>query len=180
MKGVCWGVRLLHQEEEEQPKRKKAEDVPLGIRKPKSPKFDATHYKEQQRLEDEERDDEIMRRASEAPLESPELHQDYKIVDGDEYDRHLEGVTSVNALKELIAQAKAEVEEELELKVKPFKEPRMDELMVFAKEAILGYGEEKGYEELKRRVHALILEDARLAMDELDRKKDAYMRASGE
>ncbi len=170
----------LPHEEEERPKRKKVDEVPLGIRRPKSPDFDPSIFKERQRLEDEETEEEIMRRAEEAPLESPDLHQDYEIVDGDEYDRHLEGVTSINALKELIAQAKEEIEEELEVKVKAFKEPRMDELMVFAKEAILGYGDEKGYEELKRRVHALILEDARRAMEELDRKKDAYMKASGE
>jgi hypothetical protein len=173
-------VHGLPQKEEERPKRKKVDEVPLGIRKPKAPEFDPSTFKERQRIEDEEREDDLMRRAEDAPLESPELHQDYEIVDGDEYDRHLEGVTSVNALKELIYRAKEEIEEELEVKVKPFKELRMDELMVFAKEAILGNGEEKGYDDLKRRVHALILEDARRAMEELDRKKDAYMKASGE
>ena len=112
-------------------------------------------------------------------LESPEVHQDYEIQDGEEYDRHLEGISSVNALKELITQAKEEVEEELEVSSKPFSEERMDRLMVFTKEAITGYGEGPGYAELKKRVRELIEEDQRFAQAEMDRKKDAYLRSAG-
>lgn len=165
--------------DEDQPVRDSVDEVPLGIRKPRSPKFDSTRFSDSQRLRDDERERDLLRKVEEDPLEHPDVHQDYEIQDGDEYDRHLEGITSVNALKEFIARAKDEVEQELELTTKPFSVERMDELMVFSKEAILGYGEEQGYAELRRRVHALILEDARRAMDELDRKKEAYLRSAG-
>jgi len=155
------------------------EQVPLGIRKPRSPKFDAGEFVERQRMEDEEREALLERLATESELEAPELHRDYEIRDDEDLDRHLEGITRINALKELIANAKEEVENELEITVKPFSVERVDELMVFTEEAVKGHGEEKGYYELKRRIHALILEDIRFAQEELDRKKDAYLRSSG-
>ena len=55
----------------------------------------------------------------------------------------------------------------------------MDELMVFTREAITGYGEGPGYAELKKRVKELIEEDERFHKAELDRKKDAYLRSAG-
>jgi hypothetical protein len=122
---------------------------------------------------------ELLKKAEDGDLEPPEVHQDYEIQDGDEYDRHLEGISSVNALKELIAQAKLEVEEELEIEGKPFSAERMDRLMVFTREAITGYGEGPGYVELKKRVRELIEDDQRHAEEELDRKKDAYLRSAG-
>ena len=163
-----------------QPKRERADQVPLGIRKPKSPKFDSTDFADEQRRRDEEEERRIDEKVADGDLEIPDLHQDYEIQDGDEYDRHLEGISSVNALKELIAQAKEEVEEELEVTgTRPFSEERMDRLMVFTKEAITGYGEGPGYVELKKRVRELIEEDLRFAQAEIDRKKDAYLRSSG-
>ncbi|NIP36982.1 MAG: hypothetical protein GWN18_18620, partial [Thermoplasmata archaeon] len=128
---------------------------------------------------DEQEERELMDKVESEDLDSPELHQDYEIQDGDEYDRHLEGISSVNALKEIITQAKEEVEEELEITTKPFSEERMDRLMVFTKEAITGYGEGPGYAEVKKRVRELIEEDQRFAQAEIDRKKDAYLRSSG-
>ena len=167
------------EEDEEQPKRERAEQVPLGIRKPKSPQFDPSMFAERQRFEDEEREVEQLQRAEDEPLESPDVHQDYEIQDGDEFDRHLEGITSVNALKELIQQAKEEVEEELEVKTKPFRPERVDELMIFTKEAVTGYGEVTGYAELKKHVRSLIIGDLRAAEEELDRKKEAYLKGAG-
>jgi hypothetical protein len=167
------------EEDEEQPKRERTNKVPLGIRKPKSPQFDATHFADRQRSEDEEREVELLRKASDEPLEAPDAHQDYEIKDGDETDRHLEGITSVNALKELIQQAKEDVEQELELKTKPFRPERIDELMVFTKEAVTGYGEATGYAELKKHVRSLIVGDLRAAEEELDRKKEAYLKSAG-
>jgi hypothetical protein len=120
-----------------------------------------------------------MEKVGRSDLDSPEIHRDYEIQDGEEYDRHLEGISSVNALKELITQAKEEVEEELEMTSKPFSEERMDRLMVFTKEAITGYGEEPGYTELKKRVREILQEDQRFAQAEIDRKKDAYLRSAG-
>jgi len=109
-------------------------------------------------------------------LEPPELHQDYEIRDGDETDRHLEGVSSLNALKEMIALAMEEVEEEMDTKSKPLSRHRMDKLLVFTREAVTGYGEEAGYAELKKRVQELIEEDQEAADAELERKKKAYLR----
>ncbi len=161
------------------PKREKADEVPLGIRRPKSPQFDPSVFAERQIHEDEEREHEQLRKADEEPLEAPEVHQDYEIRDGEEYDRHLEGILSVNAIKELILQAKEEVEAELDVRVKPFRPERMDELTVFTKDAVEGYGETEGYFELKKRVRGLIVDDIRFAEEELDRKKEAYLRSSG-
>ena len=166
-------------EESTGPKRERVEQVPLGIRKPKAPKFDASQHTDRQRREDDERESEQLRRAQEGDLDVPDLHKDYEIQDGEEFDRHLEGITSINALKELIAQAKEEVEQELDLPARPFSQERLDELMVFTKEAVIGYGEATGYAELKRRVRDLITSDLRFAQEELDRKKDAYLRSSG-
>ena len=71
------------------------------------------------------------------------------------------------------------MEEELAITVKPFSVERMDQLMVFTREAIIGYGEGPGYAELKKRVKELIEEDERFHQAELDRKKDAYLRSVG-
>jgi hypothetical protein len=166
------------EEEEHQPKRQRAEQLPLGIRR-QGPLFDRTRFVDEQRKKDEREERELLEKVEQEDLDSPDIHQDYEIQDGDEYDRHLEGISSVNALKEFIAQAKEEVEEELEVASKPFSEERMDKLMVFTKEAITGYGEEPGYAELKKRVRELIEEDQRLAQAEMDRKKDAYLRSAG-
>jgi hypothetical protein len=166
------------EEGKEQPKRQRVDQVPLGIRKP-APVFDSSEFVDEQKKKDEKEEKEILRKVSDSDLDSPELHQDYEIQDGEEFDRHLEGISSVNALKELIIQAKEEVEEELEVKSKPFSPERIDRLMVFTKEAVTGYGEGPGYAELKKRVRELIEEDQRFAEDELDRKKDAYLRSAG-
>jgi hypothetical protein len=166
-------------EQEDKPKRQRVDQVPLGIRKPKSPQFDSSHFVDDQKRRDEEDERTLLKKAEEVDLESPEVHQDYEIQDGDEFDRHLEGISSVNAIKELIAQAKEEVEEEMDFTAKPFSVERMDRLMVFTKEAITGYGEEQGYTELKKRVRELMREDQRFAQEEMDRKKDAYLRSSG-
>ena len=120
-----------------------------------------------------------MREAEEGDLVPPDLHQDYEVLDGDEFDRHLEGISSVNALKEMISNAKEEVEQELGLKPKPFSIERMDKLMIFTREAVTGYGESAGYEELKKRVKGLLEEDQQEAEREMDRKKDAYLRNAG-
>ncbi len=165
-------------EEEQQPKRERVEEVPLGIRR-HQPQFDSSQFVEQQKAKDERDERELMDKVDREDLDTPDLHQDYEILDGDEYDRHLEGISSVNALKEIIAQAKEEVEAELEFTAKPFSEERMDRLMVFTKEAITGYGEGPGYAEVKNRVRELIEEDQRFAQAEIDRKKDAYLRSSG-
>jgi hypothetical protein len=130
-------------------------------------------------MEDAEREADIERMATDSELEAPDLHRDYEVRDDEDLDRHLEGITRINALKELIAQAKEEVENELEITVKPFSSERVDELMVFTEGAVKGHGEETGYYELKRRIHALILEDVRFAQEEMDRKKEAYLRSSG-
>jgi hypothetical protein len=167
------------EEGKDQPKRKRLDHVPLGIRKPSSPKFDSSQFAERQRKNDDAEERKVLDKAERAELESPEIHQDYELKDGEEFDRHLEGISSVNAMKELIAQAKEEIEEELDITIKPFSILRMDELMVFTKEAITGYGEGPGYAELKKRVRELIIEDVRFAQDELDRKKEAYLRSSG-
>lgn len=167
------------EEGEEQPKRERAEHVPLGIRRPKAPDFDSSRFVDEQRKRDDEEEQHLRTRVEEGDLESPDMHQDYEIQDGDEYDRHLEGVSSINALKELIAQAKEEVEEELEVRSKPFSADRMDQLLVFARGAITGHGEEVGYAELKKRVRQLLEDDVRWAEEEMDRKKQAYLRSSG-
>ncbi len=96
-----------------QPKREKMETVPLGLRKPKAPRFEPTHFSDKQRMHDEETEEGLLKKAEKGSLEAPELHQDYEIRDGDETDRHLEGVSSLNALKEMIALAMEEVEEEI-------------------------------------------------------------------
>ena len=166
------------EEGEDQPKRERVDKVPLGIRKPK-PQFDSSRFVNDQKVRDEEEERELLEKAEAGDLESPDLHQDYDIKDGEEFDRHLEGISSVNALKELIAQATEEVEEELAITVKPFSVERMDQLMVFTREAIIGYGEGPGYAELKKRVKELIEEDERFHQAELDRKKDAYLRSVG-
>ena len=166
------------EEGKDQPKRQRVDKVPLGIRKPK-PQFDSSRFVDDQKVRDEEEERELMDKAERGDLEPPDVHQDYDIKDGEEFDRHLEGISSVNALKELIAQAKEEVEEELAITVKPFSIKRMDELMVFTREAITGYGEGPGYAELKKRVKELIEEDERFHKAELDRKKDAYLRSAG-
>lgn len=166
-------------EEGDKPKRQRVDQVPLGIRKPRSPKFDSRKFADDQIRRDRESEKDLLRKAGEADLESPDLHQDYNIKDGDELDRHLEGISSVNAIKELIAQVIEELEEELAISTKPFSIGRMDRLMVFTKEAITGYGEEQGYIELKKRLRDLIMEDHRFAQEEMDRKKDAYLRSSG-
>ena len=167
------------EEGEEQPKRRSVDEVPLGIRK-QTRQFDSSLFVDEQKAKDEREERELMDKVDREDLDSPELHQDYEIQDGEEYDRHLEGISSVNALKELIAQAKDEVEEELEVtNPKPFSEERMDRLMIFTKEAITGYGEDSGYVELKKRVRELIEEDLRFAQAEMDRKTYAYLRSSG-
>ncbi len=166
------------EKEGDQPKREKAEQLPLGIRR-QGPQFDSSRFVDEQKAKDEANEQQLMDKVEKGDLEPPEVHQDYEIQDGDEYDRHLEGISSVNALKELITQAKEEVEEELEVPSKPFSEERMDRLMVFAKEAITGYGEGPGYAELRKRVRELIEEDQRFAQAEMDRKKDAYLRSAG-
>jgi hypothetical protein len=167
------------EEGEEQPRRRIVDKVPLGIRK-QTRQFDSSQFVDEQKAKDEREEKELLAKVEGEDLDSPEKHQDYEILDGDEYDRHLEGISSINALKELIVQAKEEVEAELEVtKVKLFSEERMDRLMVFTKEAITGYGEGQGYVELKKRVRELIEEDMRFAQAEIDRKKDAYLRSSG-
>ncbi len=159
-----------------QPKRERVEAVPLGLRKPKSPKFEPAHFSEEQRMRDEETEEGLLKKAEKGSLEPPELHQDYEIRDGDETDRHLEGVSSLNALKEMIALAKEEVEDEMGVKPKPFSRHRLDRLIVFTREAVTGYGEEAGYAELKKRIRELIEEDRQAAAEELERKKKAYLR----
>ena len=166
------------EEGKDQPKRQRVDQVPLGIRKPK-PQFDSSDFVEDQKRRDEEDEMELLRKAESADLESPDLHQDYEIKDGEEFDRHLEGISSVNALKEFITQAKEEVEKELEVEGKPFSTERMDRLMVLTREAITGYGEGPGYAELKKRVRELIEEDERFHQAEMDRKKDSYLRSAG-
>jgi hypothetical protein len=166
------------EEGDEQPKRQRVNQVPLGIRKP-APIFDSSQFVEEQKKRDEEEEQELLQKAEDGDLDTPDLHQEYEIQDGEEFDRHLEGISSVNALKELIVQAKEEVEEELEVPSKPFTPERMDRLMVFTKEAVTGYGEGPGYAELKKRVRELIEDDQRHAEDELERKKEAYFRSAG-
>ncbi len=163
----------------DQPKRRRVDDVPLGLRRPSAPSFDSSQFVDVQREQDEREEREVLEKVERGDLDPPEVHQDYEIQDGEEFDRHLEGISSVNALKELIAQAKEEVEEELDVTVKPFSPERMDQLMVFTKEAIMGYGEDRGYAELKKRVRELVEEDDRHAVDELERKKQAYLRSAG-
>ncbi|MCK4969213.1 MAG: hypothetical protein KAS77_01750 [Thermoplasmata archaeon] len=159
-----------------QPKRERVETVPLGLRKPDSPRFEPAHFSEEQRMRDEETEEGLLKKAEKGSLEPPELHQDYEIRDGDETDRHLEGVSSLNALKEMIALAKEEVEDEMGVKPKPFSRHRLDRLIVFTHEAVTGYGEEAGYAELKKRIRELIEEDQQAAAEELERKKKAYLR----
>jgi hypothetical protein len=166
-------------EEQEQPKRRRLDDVPLGIRKPKAPQFDASEFVDDQKTTDAEREADQDQVAKDGDLEPPELHQDYEIRDDDELDRHLEGITTINALKELIQNARDEVEDELETKLKTFSQDRMDELMVYTKGVVEGHGEEKGYAMLKRHILELTEEDLRFAQQEMDRKKDAYLRSSG-
>jgi hypothetical protein len=163
-------------EESQQPKRERVETVPLGLRKPKAPRFEPAHFSEEQRMLDEETEEGLLKKAEEGSLEPPELHQDYEIQDGDETDRHLEGVSSLNAIKEMIALAKEEIEDEMDVRSKPFSQHRMDTLIVFTREAVVGYGEEVGYEELKKRVREQIEEDQEAASAELERKKKAYLR----
>lgn len=163
----------------EQPKRERVEQVPLGIRKPKAPKFEPAEFAEDQKRHDDAEEQALLEKAEDGSLDSPEVHQDYEIRDGDEVDRHMEGVSTVNALKEFINNATEEVEEEMGVKAKPFSIARMDELMVFTREAVTGYGEAVGYAELKKRVRQLIEEDQKVAERELDRKKEAYLRSSG-
>jgi hypothetical protein len=165
-------------EKSQQPKRERAETVPLGLRKPKAPKFEPAHFSEEQRMLDDETEEGLIKEAQEGSLEPPELHQDYEIRDGDETDRHLEGVSSVNAIKEMIALAKEEVEDEMDVQSKPFSQHRMDKLIVFTREAVIGYGEEEGYAELKKRVAQLVEEDREAADQELERKKKAYLRST--
>lgn len=165
-------------EKSQQPKRERAETVPLGLRKPKAPKFEPAHFSEEQRMLDDETEEGLIKKAQEGSLEPPELHQDYEIRDGDETDRHLEGVSSVNAIKEMIALAKEEVEKEMDGPSKPFSQHRMDKLIVFTREAVIGYGEEEGYAELKKRVAQLVEEDREAADQELERKKKAYLRST--
>ena len=160
----------------EQPKRERVETVPLGIRKPKAPKFEPADFSEDQRMRDEETDEGLLKKVEEGSLEPPERHQDYEIRDGDETDRHLEGVSSLNAIKEMIASAKEEVEDEMEVQSKPLSQHRLDKLIVFTREAVTGYGEEAGYAELKKRVRELIEEDQQAAHEELERNKKAYLR----
>ena len=170
---------VTEKEEGEQPKRQRVDQVPLGIRRP-APQFDSSRFVDEQRARDDREERRLMDRVEGEDLDSPDMHRDYEIQDGEEYDRHLEGISSVNALKELIFQAKEEVEEELEIaRPRPFSDQRMDRLMVFTEEAITGYGEKPGYAELKRRVRELLEEDQRFALAEMDRKKDAYLRSSG-
>ncbi len=166
------------EEGEEQPKRERVDKVPLGIRKPK-PQFDSSQFVDGQHKRDEEEERELLEKAEGGDLDPPDLHQDYDIKDGEEFDRHLEGISSVNAIKELIAQATEEVEEEMAITVKPFTVERMDQLMVFTREAIIGYGEGPGYAELKKRIKELIEEGERFHQAEMDRKKDAYLRSAG-
>ena len=163
-------------EKSQQPKRERVETVPLGLRKPKVPKFEPAHFSEEQRMRDEEAEEGLLKKAEKGSLEPPELHQDYEIRDGDETDRHLEGVSSLNALKEMIALAKEEIEAAMDVPSKPFSQRRMDKLIVFTREAVTGYGEEVGYEELKKQVRELIEEDQEAARAELERKKKAYLR----
>jgi hypothetical protein len=162
-----------------QPKRQRVDDVPLGIRKPRSPKFDPFAHQDAQHRRDDERDSQVRRRAMEQPLEAPNKHRDYEIRDGDELDRHLEEICSVNTLKELITRAQGEIEERSGVKAKPFRGARLDELIVFGKEAILQCGEEEGYARLRRRIEDIIVEDVKAVQAELDRKKDAYMKSAG-
>jgi hypothetical protein len=161
------------------PKRQRVDDVPLGIRKPRSPRFDPFAHQDQQHQRDDERDSQVQRRAMEQPLEAPNKHRDYEIREGDELDRHLEEICSVNALKELIARAQGEIEERSGVKAKPFRGARLDELIVFGKEAVLECGEDEGYARLKHRIEDIIVDDTRAAQAELDRKKDAYMKYAG-
>lgn len=161
------------------PKRQKVDEVPLGVRRPRSPKFDPLAHQDEQHHLDDERDSEVQRRAMEQPLEAPDKHRDYVIRDGEELDRHLEDICSVNTLKELITRALEEIEERSGVKAKPFRGARLDELIVFGKEAILQCGEEEGYAHLKHRIEDIIVEDLRAAQAEMDRKKDAYMKSAG-
>ena len=161
------------------PKREKVEEVPLGVRKPRSPKFDPLAHQDKQHHLDDERDSEVQRKAMEQPLEAPDKHRDYVIRDGDDIDRHLEDICSVNTLKELITQAQEEIEERSGVKAKPFRGARLDELIIFGKEAILACGEVEGYSKLRCRIEDILVEDLRAAQAEMDRKKDAYMRHTG-
>lgn len=163
----------------DQPKRRTVDQVPLGIRKPRKPKFDSSQFIDGQKRKDRATEEELERRARDGDLEPPDMHRDYEVQDGDEFDRHLEGISSVNALREMIAQAKEEVEDELGVTSKPFSMERMDQLMIFTREAVMGYGETAGYAELKKRVTVLIEEDRQEAEREMDRRKDAYLRSSG-
>jgi hypothetical protein len=180
---VCW-VPPDDEEAEEagrraQPKRQSVETVPLGIRRPRSPKLDPLCMQDAQHQRDDDRDSEVQRRALEMPLEAPELHRDYEIRDGEEFDRHLEDVCSVNTVKELIARAQEEIADRSGIPSKPFRGHRLDELTVFGKEAILTLGEESGYQALKHRIEDLIVEDIRATEQELDRKKAAYLKNAG-
>ena len=170
---------MPHEDEEADERSEQPKQVPLGIRKPKAPKFEPTKFVDDQKRQDEEEEQRLLKKAEESALEAPDIHQDYEIRDDEEMDRHLEGVSSINATKELINNAKEEVEDELDVKTKPFSPERMDELMVFTKEAVTGYGEGAGYAEVKKRVRQLIEEDAVAAQGELDRKKEAYLRSAG-
>ena len=51
-----------------EPKREKVDEVPLGIRKPKAPKFDSAHFVEKQRRLDEEEEHEMDRKVSDGDL----------------------------------------------------------------------------------------------------------------
>ncbi len=161
------------------PKRAKAEQVPLGLRKPRSPDFDPARHQDRQACADEQRDLKVMRRADEQPLVAPEKHRDYQIRDGDDLDRHLEDICSHNALIELIERARQEVEHELDVRAKAFRGARLDELCVFAKEAIIAMGEERGFQALRAHVKELVFNDVVYAQQELDRKKEAYMKNAG-
>ncbi len=165
--------------DEQQPKRLKAKEVPLGIRKPRSPSLDATSEQDRQHVIDDERDFALERSVSEQPLEAPDKHRDYEIREGDDHYKHLESICSHNALLEMIARARDEVESELDVRAKPFRGTRLDEMVVFGREAVMALGEQEGYQALKAHVKEVIVNEVLQAQLEIDRKKDAYMRHAG-
>jgi hypothetical protein len=166
-------------EQQPQPKRQKVSDVPLGIRRPRAPALDATSEQDRQHDRDDERDHAIERSVSQQPLEAPDKHRDYEIREGDDHYKHLENICSHNALLEMIVRAREEVEHELNARARPFRGTRLDEMVVFAREAVMSLGECEGYEALKAHVKEIIYNEVLQAREEMDRKKDAYMRLTG-
>jgi hypothetical protein len=164
---------------EQQPRRVKAKEIPLGIRKPRAPALDSTSEQDRQHNLDDERDHAVERSVADQPLEAPDKHRDYEIMEGDDHYKHLENICSHNALLEMIARARDVVEHEIKMKAKPFRGTRLDEVVIFAREAVMQLGEDEGFQALLVHVKELIYNEVLQAQLEIDRKKDAYMRLSG-